>query len=44
MVRMTWRWWHNCFVYLLHGLLTRHEVVVDVAYEPVKPICRTCGR
>lgn len=41
---MTWTWWMDCFIYLLHGLLTKHEVVVDLAYVPVKPSCRTCRR
>lgn len=44
MRRMTWRWWHDCFVYLLHRAFTRHQVVLDCNYEPAKPVCRTCGR
>ena len=48
-MRMTWRWWHDCFVYLLHAALWRikgqkHEVVLDATYEPPKPMCRTCHR
>jgi hypothetical protein len=44
MSRMSWRWLHDCFVYLLHRALTRHEVALDFAWEPAKPICKTCGR
>lgn len=42
--KMTWRWWHDCFVYLLHRMLTGHRVVLDWKYEPAKPVCATCGR
>ncbi len=44
MSRMTWRWLHDCFVFLLHGLLTGHLVGLDLKYEPAKPVCRTCRR
>lgn len=44
MSKMTWRWWHDCFVYLLHRLFTGHEVGLDLKWEPAKPICKTCGR
>jgi len=44
MRKMTWRWLHDCFVYLLHGMLTKHRVGLDPDYEPVKPVCFTCGR
>ncbi len=44
MTKMTWRWLHDCFVYLLHGLLTGHKVGLDLEYEPAKPGCVTCKR
>lgn len=44
MKKMTWRWLHDCFVYLLHRMLTKHEVGLDLDYEPAKPVCLTCGR
>ena len=41
---MTWRLWHDCFVYLLHRLFTGHQVGLNRDYEPVKPVCLTCRR
>lgn len=41
---MTWRRWHDRFVYFLHGLLTGHKIAQDARYDPPRPGCLTCGR
>ena len=40
---MTWRFLHDCFVFLLHGFLKReHCVILDCVFIPPRPICITC--
>lgn len=41
---MSWRWLHDCFVYLLHRLLTGHTVSLDLRSDPAEPVCLTCGK
>ena len=40
---LTWRFFHDCFVFLLHGFLRpSHQVVINPGFIPAKPICITC--
>lgn len=39
---LTWRFWHDCFVFLFHGAMRRHSVYLDLRYKPPKPNCHEC--
>lgn len=38
-----WAFLHDVFVFVLHGAVRRHGIVIDTSYEPPKPVCLDCA-
>jgi hypothetical protein len=41
--KLTWRLWHDCFVFLFHGYMRRHDVRLDLNFIPPMPYCYVCN-
>jgi len=45
MYAMKWRWLQSCLIYMIHGVIKNHMVILNYGeHFPPKPVCVDCSR